>query len=250
MPRANRCFLPGYAWHVTHRCHDREFLLKGASDRDNWRRWLWEATSRYGLEVLNFAVTSNHIHLLVYDNLGDGTIARSMQLLQGQVGQSYNRRRGRRGSFWQDRYHAVAVDTGEYLWRCLAYVDLNMVRAGVVKHPREWRHGGYNEIQAPRSRYRVIALERVAALAECSTVGEFQAAHREQIEMTLASGDQSREPAWTGAIAVGSEAFAHTVRLRLGLSRLDRTTSRDGHLYSLRDDHGRYGSGIGRDSSV
>jgi hypothetical protein len=37
------------------------------------------------------------------------------------------------GAFWQDRYHATAIETGEHLWRCLVYVCLNMVRAGVVK---------------------------------------------------------------------------------------------------------------------
>lgn len=42
------------------------------------------------------------------------------------------------------------IETGEYLLRCLLYVDLNMVRAGVVSHPEQWRHVGSNEIQHPR----------------------------------------------------------------------------------------------------
>lgn len=28
MPRANRHRLPGHVWHVTHRCHCQQFLLK------------------------------------------------------------------------------------------------------------------------------------------------------------------------------------------------------------------------------
>jgi hypothetical protein len=42
------------------------------------------------------------------------------------------------------------------LARCFTYVDLNMVRAGVVGHPRQWREAGYQEIQNPPKRYRVI----------------------------------------------------------------------------------------------
>lgn len=61
MPRANRYFLPGYVWHVTHRCHKKEFLLKFHKDRMNWIRWLFEAKKRYGLCVLNYIVTSKHI---------------------------------------------------------------------------------------------------------------------------------------------------------------------------------------------
>ena len=38
MPRAHRHFLPGHVWHITHRCHKQEFLLKFARDRQNWLR--------------------------------------------------------------------------------------------------------------------------------------------------------------------------------------------------------------------
>jgi REP element-mobilizing transposase RayT len=76
MPRANRSILPGYVYHLTHRCHDRKFLLKFAQDRD--------------------------------------------------------------------RYRATMVDSGAYLWECLKYVELNMVRCGVVCHPREWSWSDQN----------------------------------------------------------------------------------------------------------
>jgi putative transposase len=99
MRRANRNYLPGYVWHITQRCHNGEFLLRAAVDRGNWRRRLWEATMRYGLTVLNFVATSNHIHPLVYDAMGGEAIAQGMQLVQGRTAQSFNRRRGRRGAF-------------------------------------------------------------------------------------------------------------------------------------------------------
>ncbi len=80
MPRANRYFLPGYIWHITHRCHKQVFLLKFIKYRENWMRWLIEAKKRYGLCVLDYMVTSNHIHLLVKDQ-GKEEISRSMQLI-------------------------------------------------------------------------------------------------------------------------------------------------------------------------
>ena len=45
-------------------------------------------------------------------------------------------------AFWEDRYHATAIEADDHLRRCLVYIDLNMVRAGVVKHPAEWAHSG------------------------------------------------------------------------------------------------------------
>ncbi len=63
MPRAKRRLLPGYARHITHRRHKREFLLKFSKDRGSRMSRLFEAKKRYGLRVLNYVATSNHIHL-------------------------------------------------------------------------------------------------------------------------------------------------------------------------------------------
>ena len=61
MPRGNRQHLPGYAWHITHRCHRQQFLLKFARDRRAWVRWLYESRKRFGLCILDYQVTCNHI---------------------------------------------------------------------------------------------------------------------------------------------------------------------------------------------
>ena len=136
MARANRHYLPGNVWHITHRCHKQEFLLKFAKDRDRLTHWLLEARKRCGISVLNYTITSNHIHLLVADEGEEGSIPSAIQLIAGRTGQEYNRRKNRKGAFWEDRYHATAIESGTHLIRCLAYMALNMVRAGVVNHPR------------------------------------------------------------------------------------------------------------------
>jgi len=53
-------------------------------------QWLFEAKKRYGLVILNYVVTSNHVHLIVHDKDGGGTIPKSIQLLAGRTGQEYN----------------------------------------------------------------------------------------------------------------------------------------------------------------
>jgi len=88
MPRANRHFLPSHVWHITHRCHEKNFLLKFARDRRRYLRWVFEAKKRFGLSVLDYMVTSNHIHLLIKDT-GPNAIARSMQLIAGRTAQEY-----------------------------------------------------------------------------------------------------------------------------------------------------------------
>ena len=101
MPRANRHYLPGYVWHITHRCHKKEFLLKFARDRRRWLQWLFHAKKRFGLKILNYMATSNHIHLLVADNGDSDTIPNSIQLIAGRIGQEFNQRKARKGASYE-----------------------------------------------------------------------------------------------------------------------------------------------------
>ena len=52
---------------------------------------------------------------------------------------SSNKRHNRRGFFWGDRFKSVIVENGDTLINCLAYIDLNPVRAGMVKRPEDYR---------------------------------------------------------------------------------------------------------------
>ena len=234
MPRANRHFLSGHVWHITHRCHEREFLLRFARDRRYWRSRLYEAHKRYGLCVLNYIVTRNHVHLLVRDR-GLGEIARSMQLIAGRTGQAYNRRKNRKGAFWEDRYHATAVETGEHLARCLVYIDLNMVRAGAVAHPRDWESSGYREIQAPPDRYQVIDLDALVDALGLDGVEQLRDSHRRWVEDRLVSGTVLRNDSWTRSLAVGSEAFVQRIQQEMGSDARFRTVEHEGAGFCLRE---------------
>jgi putative transposase len=112
MARAKRHYIPNQIWHITQRCHKREFLLIFKQDRQRWIQWLFEAERRFGLVVLNYVVTSNHIHLLLKDDCDHRTIPPAMGLIAGRTAQQYNQRKKRKGAFWQDSGHANAIKLG------------------------------------------------------------------------------------------------------------------------------------------
>jgi REP element-mobilizing transposase RayT len=87
MARANRHYIPGCVWHITHRCHKREFLLRFVRDRRCWLHWLFEGEKCFGTCILNYVVTPNHIHLLVRDGQEQDVILETMQLIAGRTGQ-------------------------------------------------------------------------------------------------------------------------------------------------------------------
>jgi len=241
MARAKRHYIPGQIWHITHRCHKREFLLKFAKDRRRWLQWLFKAKKRYGLSILNYTVTSNHIHLVVVDDGDRDTIPRSIQLVAGRIGQEYNQRKGRKGAFWEDRYHATAIEKGDHLYRCLVYVDLNMVRSGVVGHPSQWPFSGYNEIQEPKRKNALIDYERLRTLLGLESYELVKSYYSEWIEEYLGNGKNVRDDKWTKSIAVGSRGFVETVKSILGILAKGRQSIEAEGVYQLRESSMPYG---------
>jgi REP element-mobilizing transposase RayT len=247
MARANRHFLPGYHLHITRRCHRKQFLFKFARDRRRYLYWLFEAKKRFGLCVLDYMITSNHVHLLVRDTCPH-VIGQSMQLIAGRTAREYNERKNRHGAFWEDRYHATAIEAHEHLHRCLVYIDLNMVRAGVVKHPAAWKHSGYREIQKPPKRYAIIDRRELTALCGFADSGDFQAAHRQWVEQTIKDGGTVRNDHWSEAIAVGRLAFVESVKAELGSKAMHRTVDQADGVYALREPREAYARDFGGES--
>src|SRR6266540_4632772 len=78
------------------------------------------------------------------------------------------------GAFWEDRYHATAIEIDEHLHRSVVYIDLNMVRAGAVNHPGQWNESGFCEIQEPPKRYAIIDLRALSELCGFGELADFQ----------------------------------------------------------------------------
>lgn len=230
MPRANRNFLPGRIWHITHRCHKKEYLLKFRRDKRLWIHWALQAKIRFGLVILNFMITSNHIHLVAMmqargrARVQREDMSRALQLIESRVAQSYNARKGRRGAFWEDRFHATAIEDGAHLARCITYVDMNMVRAAVVSHPRDWPFCGYRELMlelaAPdpdaRRRGLLVDSRKLAELTGAPDVKALVAQRSERIDIAIRKGQTERDPVWTESVAVGSEAYLLDFQSELG----------------------------------
>jgi REP element-mobilizing transposase RayT len=248
MARAKRHYIPGHIWHITHRCHKREFLLKFERDKQRYLQWLYKARKRYGLTVLNYMVTSNHVHLLVVDDGDRDVIPNSMQLVAGRTGQEYNQRKGRRGAYWEDRYHATAVESGNHLVRCLVYMDTNMVRAGVVKHPSMWSFCGYNEIQKPRRKNVLIDYGKLQEYVGALSYEEMKRSYRGWVEEYIRDGEKARQDEWTRSIAVGSRSYVENVKVLLGFRAKGRDVIGGDEGYQLREESAPYKAFLGAEN--
>jgi len=211
MARANRLNLDGGIFHLTDRCHDQSFLLKFARDRDAYRSIVREHLRQFDISLLDYCITSNHVHLLA-DVPGQLELSGFMREVTSEFARAYNRRKHRMNAFWGDNYHATLVESGNYLWECLCYIELNMVRCGAVKHPREWEWVGYREIMGERKRYRLLDLERLCWRLGVDSLDDVRKNLSVSLTERIARNELKREPCWTQSLAVGSVDFLRKVQ--------------------------------------
>ena len=211
MPRSSRYLLEGYTYHLTHRCHDRRFLLKFAEEREQYREWLRIAIKRHEVSVYGYCVTSNHVHIVAHAHNRDA-IARMMQLPSSTVARHLNRRKGHEGAVWEHPYQCTMIQDGQHLLNCLRYVDLNMVRTGKVEHPKDWRWCSYDELIGKRKRYCLIDTQRLLQSLGIEDVKTFRTLYAEGIERQIADQALQRESFWTESLAVGSFEYIEQIK--------------------------------------
>ena len=231
---------PGVLHHIIIRGIERRKIFRDDKDRDNLLERLSDLLPATNTACYAWAFLGNHIHLLVADDGDREVIPKSIKLIAGRTGQEYNQRKSRKGAFWEDRYHATAVEEGDHFFRCLVYIDLNMVRAGVVSHPSMWPFCGYNEIQSPRKKNVLIDHEKLRALVGIRSYASMRLHHKGWIDEYLGRQETGRDDKWTRSIAVGSKGFVEKVRsILFGLVK-GRKVKESGDGYQLRETSAPY----------
>jgi len=162
-------------------------------------------------------------------------IPNSIKLIAGRTGQEFNQRKKRKGAFWEDRYHATAIESGDHLFKCLVYIDLNMVRAGAANHPSEWPFNGYNEIQEPKRENVLINYKKLTSLLGFDSYDDVIKYHKRWVDDYLGNGKNIRDEKWTRSIAVGNKDFVERVKALMGALAKGRQSIEVGDSYQLRE---------------
>jgi REP element-mobilizing transposase RayT len=158
-------------YHVISRTALDGFPLENA-EKDYLLGLIRRLSRFYFVDVLGFCVMSNHFHLVTRmytaEHFSDNqvrvrlekwfpegreiseqaitkfrerwsSLAKFVKDIKQGFTRYYNKRHGRKGYFWGDRFKSLIVQNGRSLVNLLAYVDLNPIRAGIVKRPEQYR---------------------------------------------------------------------------------------------------------------
>jgi putative transposase len=142
MAQPKRIFEPNISVHVIHRGNNRMAIFSDDSDFELFLVFLKRSSKRFGLAVHGFALMSNHYHLVVTPP-NAGALPATMKVLNVRYVRYFNRKYTRVGTLFTGRYRAIPlVDESQWV-TCLRYVDLNPLRARIVRDPAAYPWSSY-----------------------------------------------------------------------------------------------------------
>jgi putative transposase len=144
MVRPLRIEYAGAVYHVTSRGDRREPIAKDDTDRALFLEVLGQALARFDAQAWAYCLMGNHYHLVLHTR--EANLSRLMRQINGVYTQTFNRRHGLTGHLFQGRFKAILVDSESYLLEVCRYVDLNPVRAQMVKRPDAYAWSSYRAL--------------------------------------------------------------------------------------------------------
>ena len=214
MPRKPRMYLAGIPCHVIQRGNNRDACFFGEHDYLTYLDCLQDACHRYHVAAHAYVLMTNHVHLLLTPEDSAG-ISHVMQSLGRRYVQYVNTKYRRTGTLWEGRHKGSLIDSDNYYLSCMRYIETNPVRAGMVRHPAEYRWSSYraNAISDTDS----LIIRHPLYLALGGDIPDRQNAYRHLFESQIDNKDiQNIRDAIQFSRPLGNERFKQQVEAALG----------------------------------
>jgi putative transposase len=142
LARLPRIDVPNLPQHIIQRGNNRAACFFHDADYHFYLDVLKDAAQKYHCRIHAYVLMTNHVHLLL-----TGAQAGSTSLLMQSLGRSYvryvNSTYRRTGTLWEGRFKSSIIESEGYLLTCYRYVELNPVRAGLVRDPGAYAWSSY-----------------------------------------------------------------------------------------------------------
>jgi putative transposase len=136
MPRPQRIVIPGWLHHVTQRGNHRQMVFFTRKDRYVYLELLSKFFTKYDARLIGYSLMGNHVHLAVIPEY-EISLAKGIGQLHQDFSRWQNIQTSRVGHLWQNRFFSCPVEE-DRIWDVLAYVEMNPVRAKLVRNAWDW----------------------------------------------------------------------------------------------------------------
>jgi len=143
MPRKPRreILVPGGLYHVVTRGNNQRRIFRSPRDYKKFLQILKETKEKYPFYLYSYNLLSNHYHLEI--ETIEISVSKIMHQVNNKYAKYFRKRYGGSGHLFEGRFYCNLVLKEPYFWELAAYIDLNAVRAGLVKHPKDYQWSSY-----------------------------------------------------------------------------------------------------------
>lgn len=212
MARLPRLTIPGYVHHIIQRGNNRGAVFSSAADYQVLLGVLEENARKFGVAVHAYVLMGNHFHLLATPSTAEG-LPQMMQSAGRRYVRYFNDSQSRSGTLWEGRYRATVIEAERYLLPCMAYLDLNPVRAGLVTEAKDYPWSSHGHYAGLRVDSLLTPHPLVWALGNTPFAREAAYAGLIRAGISLEQQDRLTRSALSGW-ALGSEGFIAELQKR------------------------------------
>jgi len=209
MARLPRYTITNQTQHIIQQGRDEQQIFFQEQDYQYFHDCLEAAAYNYDLRIHAYVLMPDHVHVLATPGASD-SVSRTVQSVGRNYVQYYNECYNGSGTLWEGRYRATVLDEKEFLLTCSRYIELNPVRAGLVKHPRDYRWSSYahnamslkDEMLSAHREYKKLGSDNKQRAAA------YRALFKKKLSAeTIALITESTIKGW----ALGNAKFAHRI---------------------------------------
>jgi len=229
MPRRARLKVADLPLHIIQRGNNRTPCFYADEDYGLYLHHLAQLASKFECAIHAYVLMTNHVHLLLTSSKEDGP-----SLLMKHLGQRYvqyvNKTYRRSGTLWEGRFRSSIVQRDGYALKCQRYIELNPVRASMVKHPGEYVWSSYQTNAGLRPSTLIVPHQEYVGLGETAELRASAYRRSFRFEMDPADLREIRLAA-NGGFALGNDRFKAEIAEMLG-RRVERLRERDSRFPS------------------
>ena len=214
MPRRPRVSIPGYAEHIIQRGNNRQPIFACDEDIKAYAHWLGEYAKKFEVSIHAWVFMTNHVHLLCTPS-STAAISKMMQSLGRQYVRYFNYTYQRTGTLWEGRFKSCLVQDQSYLFHLYRYIELNPVRADMVKDPADFSWSSYqcnglginSELLTPHQLYQSLGRTKEERCDVYRAMFQYQVDDKllEDIRLTANKG-----------LVLGNDRFKEQIELLTG----------------------------------
>jgi len=142
MPRRARYTVDNGVYHIMIRGNNRNTIFHEDDDFKYFLKLLKENKDKSDIKIYHYILMNNHVHIILKAVTGK-SLSETFKRTNISYTLYYRRKYKGVGHFFQDRFKSFLIQDGKYLLECGRYVEMNPVKAGLVKEPGQYKWSSY-----------------------------------------------------------------------------------------------------------